>query len=298
MLYTGPVMPIIAVSAGGLSLLPGLYCLKETAITRKHRHSDASPATVHPSEANCHAPSFSPVTTPLPDGDPAGLGLIVVFSAPAGASPAAGPTMEDSTNWAGYVNFGGGFTFSSATGSWVQPNVSCPPTGLQEVEFAVGIDGYVDDNAQLAGTIAACDLGQLSISTFVQFYPGPLELGGPVLVGDTINATASRGIRCTLGVTDPGNTVGNLSATQNCFGQDDASAEWLATAPDNGTGIYPLARFGTWDLTKATVNGGPISRYPQVELTMATAATPPVLKAVPSPLTTAGNSFTVSWWGY
>lgn len=225
------------------------------------------------------------------------LGMIVVFSAPASASPAAGPTMVNSTDWAGYVNTGGGAVFSTATGSWIQPNIFCLPTGVQEVEFAVGIGGYSGVSSEMSGTIALCDQGKLSIYMFVQFYPDSLRLGGPVLVGDTINATAGRAAnKCTLGVTDPSAALGDLNVTQNCVGWDDTSAEWLAIAPDSATGIYPLACFATWDLTNATVNGAVISSYPQVEITMTTGATPTVLKAVPSPLTAAGNSFTVAWW--
>jgi hypothetical protein len=223
------------------------------------------------------------------------LGLTVVFSTPASASPAAGPTMINSTNWAGYVNTGA--VFSSVTGSWVQQNVPCVATGIQEVEFAVGIGGYASDTSEMSGTIALCDQGKLTIYMFVQFSPDSLELGGPVLVGDTIKAAAGRsGNKCTLGVTDPGDAIGSLSITQNCAGWDDTSAEWLAIAPDSATGIYPLARFATWDLTNATVNGALISSYPEVEITMTTGATPTVLKAVPSPLTAAGNSFTVAFW--
>ncbi len=63
-----------------------------------------------------------------------------------------------STNWSGYADTGSGF--STVTGSWTEPSVSCTSqTSL--AAFWAGIDGYSSTSVEQDGTLAECYGGAL-----------------------------------------------------------------------------------------------------------------------------------------
>ena len=57
--------------------------------------------------------------------------------------------------------------------------------------------------------------------------------------------------------------------------------------------ILPLANFGTWTETGATVNSGVVTSFPDDELTMVNNSG--AVKAQPGPLNGSGNGFSVTW---
>ena len=62
-----------------------------------------------------------------------------------------------SSNWAGYVL--GGASFTSVTGTWVQPAADCTSTGPSASAFWVGLGGSsraVERSLEQAGTGAEC----------------------------------------------------------------------------------------------------------------------------------------------
>ena len=79
----------------------------------------------------------------------------------------------------------------------------------------------------------------------------------------------------------------------------DSSAEWIAEAPccTSSGGVLPLAKFGTWTLTGATVNAGSksgtIKTFPDQKITMVNDSGQ--VKAQTGALNSAGNQFKVSW---
>jgi hypothetical protein len=88
-----------------------------------------------------------------------------------------------------------------------------------------------------------------------------------------------------------------------------SSAEWIAEAPSSSSGVLPLANFGTayygygttviTGTCYATVSGvtGSIGSFGSAvqTITMVSSSNSAVIKALPSPLSADGTSFSVTW---
>ena len=75
-----------------------------------------------------------------------------------------------STNWSGYAVTGTKFT--KATGSWIEPSVTCDKTTDTEwAAFWVGLDGYGSDTVEQTGTYALCRGGKVEHAAWWEFYP-------------------------------------------------------------------------------------------------------------------------------
>jgi peptidase A4-like protein len=194
-----------------------------------------------------------------------------------GAVPAASAATSNvqqaaSQNWSGYVVGATGDSqnsFSSVTGSWVQPTAKC--TGAQRyAAFWVGLGGSGASGSgqsgalEQAGTQADCSsTGAASYFAWYELVPAaPVRVTLAVHPGDHISSR--------VGVT--GNTVTVLLSNQTT-GQattrtltmnnpDTSSAEWIAEAPSScdQTGNcqpLPLTNFGTVTFSgaSATANG-------------------------------------------
>jgi hypothetical protein len=98
-------------------------------------------------------------------------------------------------------------------------------------------------------------------------------------------------------VTDSTHTANSFTTTQRGANCKNTSAEWIAEAPSGSGGIFPLANFGTWSLSSATVTSGStsgvISTFPDDELTMVNNSG--AVKAQPGALNSSGNGFSVTW---
>jgi Peptidase A4 family len=208
-----------------------------------------------------------------------------------------GLTQVQSTNWAGYADDNtAGTTYTTATGNWSQPAVTCPRHGTQYAAFWVGIDGFTSGTVEQDGTLAECNHGIASYFTWWEMYPtnSIQTVGSSVRPGDAISASVVRsGTSYTLKITDATHPANSFSTTQSCSTCANSSAEWIAEAPSSGNRILPLANFGTWSETGATVNSGVISSFADDELTMVNSSG--AVKAQPGPLNGSGNGFTVTW---
>jgi len=213
------------------------------------------------------------------------------------------PTQVQSTNWSGYADTATTSTYSKVTGSWTEPKATCTSkTSL--AAFWVGIDGYSSATVEQDGTLIECVGGKASYFTWWEMYPSNAiqVVGSSVKPGDKIAASVVRtGTSYALKVTDSTTPANSFTTTQTCAAATcvDSSAEWIAEAPSNASGVLPLAKFGIWTLKAATVKAGTksgtISSFPDSEITMVRSSTSPVVKAKPGPLNTAGNQFTVTW---
>ena len=94
----------------------------------------------------------------------AAIGLVAAGTATA----ATGITRDVSSNWAGYVV--SGTTFTSVTGTWVQPEIDCTSTGSSASAFWVGLGGNTDGSNALeqVGTGAECD--ENGVPTYYAWY--------------------------------------------------------------------------------------------------------------------------------
>jgi len=208
-----------------------------------------------------------------------------------------GLSQVQSTNWSGYADTGSGF--STVTGSWTEPSVSCTSqTSL--AAFWVGIDGYSSSSVEQDGTLAECYRGAAYYYTWWEMYPtNAIQVVGQTLrAGDSITASVVRsGTSYTLKVTDSTRSADSFSTTQSCSGCANSSAEWIAEAPSGSSGVYPLSDFHSWTESGATVKegstSGVISSFTDDELTMINSSG--AVKALPGSLNGSGNGFGVTW---
>jgi hypothetical protein len=218
-----------------------------------------------------------------------------------------------STNWSGYAVTGSDFT--TASGSWIQPAITCnKKTDSELAAFWVGIDGYNNDTVEQTGTLAGCVDGQVTYSAWYEFYPKEDIIDIPsitVSAGDKIVTEVKFGTGgFTLTIEDV-TTGKRFSTTGNESGTQRASAEWIAEAPCCiGSGAYyPIpnfstALFGKDNTGSANTNfavnsshGGAFNTFPSADVFAITMinATTSAPESVPSSPSSDGTSFSVQW---
>lgn len=207
------------------------------------------------------------------------------------AGPAT-PALPDSisANWAGYVATGGGYTSVSA--AWTEPGVSCR-SQTTYASFWIGLDGDGSNTVEQIGTEADCSGGSARYSAWYEMYPGgPVDIAGPISPGDAIHASVSYGGsgRFTLVIGDRSKGWSH-TYTPHLNNPALASAEVIAEAPSDASGVLPLSDFGAVGFSGASANGAPLSSFHPDPITMAGGGT---TKADPSPISSGGD-FTVTW---
>jgi hypothetical protein len=210
------------------------------------------------------------------------------------ASRLKGLTQVQSTNWSGYADTS--TTFSTATGNWTEPSVSCTSRQEQLAAFWVGIDGFTSGSVEQDGTLAECYHRSAFYFSWWEMYPTNAiqVVGSSVAPGDSISASVVRsGSSYTLKVTDSTHSANSFTTTQSCSSCANSSAEWIAEAPSGSGGVLPLANFHSWTLSGATVNSGVISSFTDDEITMINSSGQ--VKAQPGSLNGSGNGFSVTW---
>ena len=225
-----------------------------------------------------------------------------------GAAPKKGS--GTSIDWAGYAVTGA--TFTTASGSWTQPGVSCTGKVTQSA-FWVGIDGYAstDPTVQQIGTDADCTKGSHKVPggpsyyAWFEMFPGSLVVLNtatyPLSPGDGMSASVTIvGSNYQLVLTDAGRW--SFSTTQSAPSPpQNASAEWIVEAPTvcKGSKCQPvaLADFGAVGFTGATANGKPVngSGFAAHQITMTKNKKGTIVKASTSSLGSGGDSFNVTW---
>lgn len=231
---------------------------------------------------------------------------------PAGATVRAGNiavTPVNSLDWSGYAVTGP--TFSSVSGSWVQPSAVCGGLKAQQAAFWVGIDGLAasDKTVEQVGTDSDCAKGTKKhpgggvYYAWYELFPAGLVVLAPatypVHAGDTLSAGVQvTGAAYTMTITDAARwtfstTVTAPGATKN------ASAEWIAEAPPVCSAIkcipQPLADFGSVTFSGISANGEPATAadlgYRPITMTNKART---VTLATPGPLV-GGTAFTITW---
>ena len=175
--------------------------------------------------------------------------------------------IQNSNNWAGYVESGG--TYSAISGSWTVPTATCTSTTTQAVEW-VGIDGYGSSTVEQDGTDVACSGGHAVYSAWYEMYGDASVNSGymvaisstsyPVHPGDVITASVSvSGETWTLSLH---NSTANWTFSipiVDTTPPSQASAEWIVETPGVCSGtcsLSPLTNFGTVTFTNASVTSG------------------------------------------
>jgi hypothetical protein len=245
----------------------------------------------------------------------------VALVAAGAAAAAAGVARDVSSNWAGYVVSGA--SFSSVTGTWVQPAVDCSATGTGSSAFWVGLGGNREGSSSLeqAGTGGDCSAdGTARYYAWYELVPAAsVTIGLHVEPGDTITATVTvAGAKVTMQVR---NVTRGTSVTKvkSMAAPDTSSAEWVAEAPSlcDAAGrcqTVALSDFGKVRFTNATAttsggHTGPISdgAWTATAIQLVSdgggprfgryAAYAAPAQATPTTLTARGTAFSVKWTG-
>jgi len=164
-----------------------------------------------------------------------------------------------SANWAGYTVSGPSTSFSSVSGSWLEPSISCT-SPESDVAFWVGLGGASEQSQALeqVGTQAQCNDGGVDQFAWYELVPAaPAKLDLAIHPGDRISARASvNGSSVTVALVD--RTTGqSATKTVQVSDADTSSAEWIAEAPSE-CGQYgdcqplPLANFTSVTFTDAS----------------------------------------------
>ncbi len=168
--------------------------------------------------------------------------------------------LASSSPWGGYAATGSGF--SSITGSWTEPAVTCTSRNNLFAPW-VGIDGYGSQTVEQTGVETSCSSGRPVYRAWYEMYPAqPVYLGNAVSVGDsftgTVTTTAGSG-SYKLTLTD--NTKGWTYTTTQRLRGANVSAEAIIESP---TQSYPS--FSSLTFTGITVNGNTFSAYHPIAL--------------------------------
>jgi len=224
-----------------------------------------------------------------------------------------------STNWSGYAVTGPTGSVTSVQGSWTVPAVTGAVRTTAYSSFWVGIDGFNSGTVEQIGTDSDIQNGRAVYYAWYEFYPKAMVQINTIRisVGDVISATVTylTGSAFTVSITDT-TTGATFSTTGTVKNAARSSAEWIAEAPSSMRGVLPLANFGTVNFGQnttlvsgtcyATIGGvtGYIGSFGSAvqTITMATStynfrthSYTIVPKAVPSPLSDDGTSFSVTW---
>jgi hypothetical protein len=236
--------------------------------------------------------------------------LLVVATVAVGVSVAGASAATTSSNWAGYAVSSADptapVTYSSVSGTWVQPAASCTGSSAAYSAFWVGLGGYSDASQSLEqiGTETDCTASRrATYSVWYELVPAasvPVKL--KIFLGNTISANVT--VNGQLVIVKLKNLTRRTSFTKRLFmaSPDVSSAEWIAEAPSACTSsgsrctTLPLANFGTVAFTSAKAlaagHGGVIVddawSATAIELRAFTGA-------VPSELAADGASFSVTW---
>jgi hypothetical protein len=262
------------------------------------------------------------------------IGCVVVAAVAVGASAATAAPLayqsvvrhdvatSTSSNWAGYaVSAATGATpvsFTTVSGTWKQPAVTCAAGSSSYSAFWVGLGGFSEDSQALEqiGTEANCTrAGNANYAVWYELVPAasvPIKL--TIKPGDRFAGSVTvKGHTVTLRITNVTRKK-TVTKTLSMSAPDVSSAEWIAEAPSSCTSdgnrceTLPLANFGmvtfssakaiaaahpgtisdpAWSATVVFLagggSGGPFARF-------ATAAS-----ATPTALSGDGSAFAVTW---
>jgi hypothetical protein len=234
---------------------------------------------------------------------------------------------ENSTNWAGYAvttleattsptptTPPASTTFTSVTGNWIQPKVSCTKSKATYAAFWVGLGGFSPTSQALEqiGTQATCTAaGKAKYSMWYELVPAAsVPIRFKVFPGNALTATVKvNGTQVTLQIRNLTRRT-NFTKTLSMAAPDVSSAEWIAEAPTGCNASrcvqLPLAKFSTLTFTKASAttsdgHTGTISdaSWSPTVIDLQDIASDRLATetsgALPSTLSTDGASFAVVW---
>ncbi|KAK6196808.1 hypothetical protein LQW54_011169 [Pestalotiopsis sp. IQ-011] len=168
-----------------------------------------------------------------------------------------------STNWAGAVLIGTGYT--TVTGTFTVPTPKVPTGGSAAKTYSasawVGIDGDTCSSAILQTGIDFNVKGSsVSYDAWYEWYPQvshdftgiTMEAGHKITV--TVTASSKKTGTAVIKNETTGKSVTH-SFTSGTASLCETNAEWIVEDFEEGSSLVPFADFGTVSFTDATVNG-------------------------------------------
>jgi hypothetical protein len=257
-------------------------------------------------------------------------GLVAALALAGTAYGAASDIGTDvSANWAGYVVTGASTSYTSVTGSWKQPMITCDASDLgASSAFWVGLGGYYTSSQSLEqiGTSADCS-ARTGKPTYYAWYE--LVPNGSVTISK-FTVQPNDLITTSVNIVDGGSSVllqikdrtrhTTFTKTLPFASADTSSAEWVTEAPSSCNQFrcrqISLSNFGSVRFTNVAAlgnsTGGTLTSNPGWTATavslvptqpsgffpgpdrFSTAASSPA-GATPSQPTADGRGFTISW---
>jgi hypothetical protein len=217
-------------------------------------------------------PTASPPVTPSPEptAPPLDMTCAGADKTPGKHSPT--PITEHSQNWAGYIDYDRHDKFTCIQGSWMQPTVSCPTTGREDVAIWVGIDGVDDPTTGIhaastlvqIGTHAGCDHGKATGFAWYQVIPKD-EFSVAI---DPVRPSPGDSIRALVRFADGAFTLQLVDETSResfvleatVSGAKRQTVEWIVEAPTvdcpSDCHVSALPKFGKVVLGDAAAASG------------------------------------------
>lgn len=170
------------------------------------------------------------------------------------------------SNWSGYVAHGSAKEFTSVSGGWTVPVVSCS-SGGQSAAW-VGLDGSGDHTVEQTGVNTVCGptLGSCAGDprgtpceyAWYEMYPGGLNVyDDPISTGDTMMASVSYArTTFTLSISDLTQGWTETAPPQTLHSARRATCEAIMESWD-----VPIPAFDTLNFSDVSCNGEPLETF-------------------------------------
>jgi hypothetical protein len=204
-----------------------------------------------------------------------------------------GHNAQQSSNWSGYAETGGGYT--SASASWTVPSVSSS-SGATYSSAWVGIDGDGNSNLIQTGTESDYYNGSAHYDAWWEILPAAETVITSITVhpGDSFTGSVAKVSGTTWRIKLTDNTTGKSYSSKKTYRGSGGSVEYIQEAPQVGGSIATIAHFKTFGFTGLTVNGhGPALTSSDEILLVQNGVT----YSTPSAPNSGGNGFSVSYTG-
>jgi hypothetical protein len=177
---------------------------------------------------------------------------------------------DESTNWSGYAATGANGAFSSVSAAWTEPTATCSGRTAKYSSFWVGLDGFTSSSVEQTGTDSDCSGATPVYYGWYEMYPAnPVNFSNTVQPGDSMTASVTFSGTRTYTLVLKDTTRGwTQTITKSESGLARSSAEVITEAPSSGSGVLPLANFGTVRYGSSSANGASLGGQSPTEIIM------------------------------
>ena len=187
--------------------------------------------------------------------------------------------------------------YQSVSATWTQPTLAPDSALTSYSSFWVGLDGDGSTTVEQCGTDTDNENGTPSYYAWYEMYPAASVTitGMTITPGDVMHGSvvSNGGGGFTLTLTDVTSGVSDTFSKSSSKAKD-ASAEIIAEAPSDNSGVLPLADFGVVGFSQCAINGTPLADASWQQIDMVDQSSNTTL-ATTSALGADGASFSVAY---